>query len=757
VTKRDPSSIATLVATAILIVSSVGVVALTATPAFATSPASPGPLPIGAKVLGAGQVAQIPTPGTSLTTPVDGRLRGPDFTAQVTGVAWPTAAGSSSRLVAGAAHRLVVFTLTMTQPAAATATSIGLSPVPAPVAELDVSGQSLPIDLTGIENQIYQSMSSQTETGTGTSTFAVSVPASAHPANLVLTQSWFSQGFDLWALARNQPYPTVLYRDPTMQSVSANPSAGASIPITNPADGFSSPAVVTITSATLNAFPPTGPAQPPASDDAYLIVSVSSTYPEDPTDPTAGHYFSDMVPLPGSGLIFSPPGQPAVSATAINPASQQAQQQFGGHDDGLLDATYSFVVPAGTTSGTLTVAAAQTNGFEYTHFIANSNVPLQVSGPTDFPLTFPAIPAVSTQPKPPWVGAPLPPTGSNVAQAGGAAGDSGGSGSGGGFPVWLAVVILAIAAAGVVIAQQVVRRRRPDQTRAQAVAIPIENEPANPAEGPPLGSGDAPGNGSTDRPGGTPPSPTFAPPPPVPLAAQGRPVVSIMGPVEVDRWRQPPERAVITHLGSFLATHADRPVTSDRLLLALWPTESDRQEVTKKTLHNYLSTLRRDIGPEYFPDAVNTGGYRFVGVVTDWQRFSELSSEADGVNGSEADRLRSDALSLVRGQPFEGAPSPTYDWVNTEALGTTITVAVVGVAHRVATDLLAKRELAHAEWAAGQGLKASPTEEVLWVDRAQAIRATGNAMAEQRFWRDAAATLGSETADRLKGNLDGDE
>jgi hypothetical protein len=648
---------------------------------------------------------------------------------------------------------LVVFTLTMTQPATATATSTSLSPVPAPVAELDVSGQSIPVDLTGIEDQIRQSMSSQTETGTGTSTFAVSVPASAHPANLVLTQSGFSQGFDLWALTRNQPYPPVLYRDPTMQSVSANPSAGGSIPITNPGDGFSSPAVVTITSATLNAFPPTGPPQPPTSGDANLILSVSSTYPEDPTDPTAGHYFAAMVPLPGSALTFSPQGQPAVSATAINPVGQGDQQQVGGQSDGLLDATYSFLVPAGTTSGTLTVAAAQTNGYEYTHFIANSNVPLQVSGPTNFPLTFPAVPAVSTQPKPPWFGAPLPPTGSNAAQAGGAAGAGGGSGSGGGFPVWLAVVILAIAAAAVVTAQQVVRRRRRDQTPAvQSVALPIDNRPADPAAGPPLGSDEAPGKGSTDEP--APPSPTFTPPPPVPLAADGHPVVSIIGPVEVDRWLQPPERAVITHLGSFLATHADRPVTSDRLLLALWPTESDRQEVTKKTLHNYLSTLRRDIGPEYFPDAVNTGGYRFVGVVTDWQRFGELSSDADGVNGSEADRLRTEALSLVRGQPFEGAPSPTYDWVDAESLRSSITVAVVGVAHRLATDLLATGDLAHAEWAAGQGLKTSPTEETLWIDRARVVRAAGDPMAERRFWRDASAALGPGTAERLKRNLD---
>jgi hypothetical protein len=36
--------------------------------------------------------------GTPMTVPADGRLRGMDYTAQVSGVAWPTAAGVGTRL-----------------------------------------------------------------------------------------------------------------------------------------------------------------------------------------------------------------------------------------------------------------------------------------------------------------------------------------------------------------------------------------------------------------------------------------------------------------------------------------------------------------------------------------------------------------------------------------------------------------------------------------------------------------------------------
>src|SRR5258708_2584141 len=64
------------------------------------------------QVLATGHVVELTQPTVPLTTPVDGRLRGPDFSARVTGVAWPAAAGiEPSPYVAGNGHRLVVFSL----------------------------------------------------------------------------------------------------------------------------------------------------------------------------------------------------------------------------------------------------------------------------------------------------------------------------------------------------------------------------------------------------------------------------------------------------------------------------------------------------------------------------------------------------------------------------------------------------------------------------------------------------------------------
>ena len=77
------------------------------------TPAASAPSTGTTQVLASGVVTQIPSPGVALTTPVDGRLRGPDFQAQVTGVAWPSAAGTApNRYVAGPGQRLVVFALT---------------------------------------------------------------------------------------------------------------------------------------------------------------------------------------------------------------------------------------------------------------------------------------------------------------------------------------------------------------------------------------------------------------------------------------------------------------------------------------------------------------------------------------------------------------------------------------------------------------------------------------------------------------------
>ena len=69
------------------------------------------------QVLAAGQVVEASPLGATGTAPADGRLRGPDFTAIVTRVAWPQSIASplGSTYVAAAGHRLIAFALSVTQ------------------------------------------------------------------------------------------------------------------------------------------------------------------------------------------------------------------------------------------------------------------------------------------------------------------------------------------------------------------------------------------------------------------------------------------------------------------------------------------------------------------------------------------------------------------------------------------------------------------------------------------------------------------
>ena len=157
-----------------------------------------------ALVLNPGQVVEASSEATSHgTAPSDGRLRGEDFTAVVSAVAWPQSVPSPSGLdyVAGSRHRLVAFTVSVTQPT----DDSGLLNAPTAVtASLKVGAVSAPVSLTRISQQIAGGTSGSAET-TGTDSFVASVPARSHAVDLVLTEAGFSQSLNLWTLERVPP------------------------------------------------------------------------------------------------------------------------------------------------------------------------------------------------------------------------------------------------------------------------------------------------------------------------------------------------------------------------------------------------------------------------------------------------------------------------------------------------------------------------------------------------------------------------
>jgi DNA-binding SARP family transcriptional activator len=240
----------------------------------------------------------------------------------------------------------------------------------------------------------------------------------------------------------------------------------------------------------------------------------------------------------------------------------------------------------------------------------------------------------------------------------------------------------------------------------------------------------------------------------VPLGSPGDLVVRVLGPIEVTGWLAPPERrGVAEELCCFLAMHPDRAFTTAELLAALWPVGGGRGEATPKTLHNHLSRLRAAAGPEHLPDAAASGGYRLAGCVTDWGEFSRLSTDAQAASGEEADRLRQEALSLVRGAPFADARGGQYEWAFSSLLASQMTVAVADCARSLSADRLAAGDHSGAAEAAQAGLQAAPDDESLWLALARAAAPDPASLA--RVWRDATAAIGPDRVGDLRRRLEG--
>jgi hypothetical protein len=713
----------------------------------ASSAASPAAVLATGKVVVA-SAASVQSDGTE---PADGRLRGADFMAQVSEVAWPQDVEEANgfELVAGSGHRLVAFTLAVTQPSNEAGE---LSPSTAVSAAIELHPGQLNVSMDSIDDQI-EGGTSESALTTGIGTFAATVPDHDHQVTLELTEGTFSQALNLWTLARVRPAPAVLYRDAHSASVAGTPSTAVQLAFRNPSNGFTSSDATDVSSTQLTWFAPDDSGTTPAASNmAFLVVHLQSTYPDVPvSDPNWGHFFASFNPLPTALLTFTPTGGTAVTASRA-PFSTSAGELED--DDGLFDAFYWFTVPASTTTGTLTIQAGQVSGVEYEGFEGQgNNVPISITAPLSIGLTFPApstTPAVQHSPS--WTHAPLPATG--LAAAGGTSVDSQQGSSG--FPIWLAVVLLlAVAAAVVTIQRRRGQRGLPSAVSAGGVGADgaaVATSPGSPPPpGPPLATDSA--GATTDRLAPEAPRVSADAEANGPPAVPGDLVVQVLGPVEVRGWHEVPERRITEELLCFLVLHDSRPMSAEQIRLAIWPTEERDQEVAPKTFLNYLSTLRRCIGAEHLPDAVGARGYRIQDVESDWGQFSQLVKKADQTSGPEAMALRTQALALVRGPAFEGIPSDQYLWVSNEHWHSTITVAVATCALTLATDLVDQGDFTDAEASARIGLKADLEDFSLWQVGAQAIDAQGDRTGLRRFMADAARHLDAADLQRIYDSL----
>jgi type IV secretion system protein VirD4 len=234
-----------------------------------------------------------------------------------------------------------------------------------------------------------------------------------------------------------------------------------------------------------------------------------------------------------------------------------------------------------------------------------------------------------------------------------------------------------------------------------------------------------------------------AQPPSVHKAESDRDVtVRVLGPVEVTGWIHEPGRRVVTELACFLALHADRKVTGEEMRAALWPGDLGASEASAKSLRNTVSLLRKALGPNLVPDAQKGSGYRLgPGVLCDWATFSHLVEDAKGP--VEKDKLRQ-ALSLVRGSPFEGVAPGSFSWAWTELFVSRMEVAVASAASRLGETALAEGDIEMSVWAVLQGLSSSPYDRGLWSIFLQASARSGRDALE-RAWKSAVAVLGDDS------------
>ena len=673
--------------------------------------------------------------------PTDGRLNTPGYSAKVTAVAWP-ATNDGAEPTPG--RRFVRFTLEVTAPNQSASPT---GPTPSLSAALRWGGTSRPLSLSTIDEQLQAGAGGASDTASAS--YMASVPDYTHAVDLVLSVGTFSQSFDLWTLSRVPPSPAVLYRDPNGTSVTASAAGPATLSLSNPSDGFTSSATVTLQSSTLGFVAPAGTTLSPNPDQAVLAVVLDGEFPTDPNDPTgSGHYLGSQAPLPASLLSFTPSGGSAVPATSSATGDTTGK---GNSDDGLFDATYSFLVPATLTSGTLEIAAGPFTGAEFTLYTAETGTTtLDVSAPTTLALSFPAPVAQAAQKTPPWVGQPDPPTAAASTSASASHG-SGGPGTNPGLPIGVAIGILLLAAVGFVLFERWRRSRRlaPAGVGADAVAGTPDPTPSLAAAAVPVARGEH-GAAPVDAAGATVGAP-------IPLvddasAESAAPEVNFVGPRQFVGLSENSSRMLEAIL-TYLLCHNTHHLSADQIGLGMWPYGRSRGEATRKTIQNNVSALRNWIGAEHLPDAAVAGGYLVEGIATDWDHIQRLVRAADAVGADAARALRTEALGLVRGVPFEGLSGDGYDWIEYEDLVSTRTMTIVRCAERLANDLLEAGDFAGAEAAARAGRRAAPSEYVLFELGARAIAAHGDRRALEAWLRQASRELDPAEVERIRRSL----
>jgi len=229
--------------------------------------------------------------------------------------------------------------------------------------------------------------------------------------------------------------------------------------------------------------------------------------------------------------------------------------------------------------------------------------------------------------------------------------------------------------------------------------------------------------------------------------------INLLGPLNLGELDSSGVGRVIVELLVYLACHDHRHLRVGQIQIGFRPVSSGRPEIAEKTLRNYLSELRQWVGADHLPESSAKEGYLLHDVELDWATLLRLSRQADASGGADAIELRTEALALVRGRPFEGLLDDGFDWVEAEHLYSQMAGVIATCAVRLANDHLEAKDFAAAEQAAWTGRRGAPEDSGPWLVGAQALSAQGDRSALNRWMKDAAVDLDPEDVERIWRSL----
>ncbi|MEW6470664.1 MAG: hypothetical protein AB1679_00130 [Actinomycetota bacterium] len=215
---------------------------------------------------------------------------------------------------------------------------------------------------------------------------------------------------------------------------------------------------------------------------------------------------------------------------------------------------------------------------------------------------------------------------------------------------------------------------------------------------------------------------------PIPAAVKRQPPeveVRIIGSPEIAGGKEPIDRRKSKELVVYLALHP-RGSDEGRLKAALWPRKAPSSGTFNQTVSKARVSLgRAEDGSHHLPHVAD-GLYRLGRhVAIDFHRLEAAFAAATTRASDDVIEELAAALSAVRGVPFESGGAG-YEWAHTEGLIGRVEAVAADAALLLCEWFLDRRDTARTQWAAAQGLLASPGDERLFRARMQAHDLAGN-------------------------------